>query len=128
MPQFPTELFTFDMDSSKIMSHIAQLSLLNVYAFLQVASLDASLTPLVPDGGGLLLSLFLSLSLTVPFTFSLFVYLFLRLFSCLSSLNGMARTGLLLMQCFTPALLRICQPAKYIEKYPTNISKIIICS
>lgn len=42
------------------MSHIAQLSLLNVYAFLQVASLDASLTPLVPDGGGLLLSLFLS--------------------------------------------------------------------
>lgn len=84
VPQFPPELFTFDTDSSKIMSYIAQLSLLNVYAFLQVASLDASLTPLVADGGGLLLSLFLSLTVC-PFHFLSFC-LSLSLFSRLSSL------------------------------------------
>ncbi len=121
VPQFSPELFTFDTDSSKIMSHIAQLSLLNVYAFLQVASLDASLTPLVADGGGLLCSLFLSHALSL--SLSLFLSVSFSIQPVVQLINGMACTGLLLMQCFTPPLLRICLPAKKMLKHIPLISQ-----
>ncbi len=111
---FPWAL-TFDTDSSKIMSHIAQLSLLNVYAFLQVASLDASLTPLVADGGGLLRSLFLSHALSL--SLSLFLSVSFSIQPAVQLINGMACGTLL-----TPPLLRICLPAKKTLKHIPLIS------